>query len=345
MSRLFTTDFSMPNSWWPFSARSAAAPTWDNTNLTWMYFTNNNRNATITLANLPGGENLSELYFKMALGNWHGSCGLLYFLSFSTDKTSNLVRLREAGHSTPVNIYLNGVDRPELFICMGFSRYKMRQVELHLKLHNENGLIEYMINGKKATWTGNTAPNADTKFTTILISPAYEARLGDIALNTPSGDTDNSWVGNRYFGRTRPNKAGSLTQWTPNTGENWAAVDEVSNTNDGDTTYVATEDVDKIDLYGVGPVSASPIGDPCYISGIDVKGQGRKTVSEDAQTVALGFKIGDTYVWGPQSGLTTAYDDLADWIEPAGYTKINPVTSENWTLDDLANIEIGIKSG
>lgn len=58
----------------------------------------------------------------------------------------------------------------------------------------------------------------------------------------------------------RPNAAGDSTQLTPNTGANWAAVDETPS--DDDTTYVkssATDDLPYFDLYNL-PDTAIPAG-------------------------------------------------------------------------------------
>lgn len=54
-----------------------------------------------------------------------------------------------------------------------------------------------------------------------------------------------------------PTGAGGSTQWTPNTGNNFAAVDDMASAgaNDGDTTYVATSAASKVDEYTLGDIT------------------------------------------------------------------------------------------
>ena len=138
----------------------------------------------------------------------------------------------------------------------------------------------------------------------------------------------------------RPNAAGDSTLWTPNTGANYAAVDEV--VNDGDTTYVSNPSTSsKDDLYNIG---TDALLDGATISQIELFVSAKNVLSGTSgstpsdPTLYRLVKTGGTVYAGAGATIGSAYADGSYvWAT-------NPNTSAAWTKSDIDDLQVGIRS-
>ncbi|MCZ7543222.1 MAG: hypothetical protein M5R40_06635 [Anaerolineae bacterium] len=132
----------------------------------------------------------------------------------------------------------------------------------------------------------------------------------------------------------RPDAAGDSAQWTPNAGANWEAVDEV--TPDGDTTYVASDTVDAVDLYNL---AAPSLPGNAVIRRVWASAVARKANAEDPDQIQVGLKSGATAAWSGDHALGTTY---ALYSTPAH--TVDPDDGQPWTPADLDGLQAGVKA-
>ena len=136
----------------------------------------------------------------------------------------------------------------------------------------------------------------------------------------------------------RPDGAGDDTNWTPNTGANYAAVDEAES--DSDTTYVARAGTEVDDLYNIA-TNAALTG--ATITGITIYASAKYTVggsgsAPSAPTLKLGLKTSSTEYWDAGDAITSSYATYSQaWA-------VNPADSAAWEKADIDALQIGIRS-
>ncbi len=139
-------------------------------------------------------------------------------------------------------------------------------LEARIKIDNADGIVTVKLDGIEVMdFAGDTqaTANADLGEARWGSDGASEwtGYLDDLAVNDTTGDENNGWIGRGGIYGLFPSGAGTHTDFTPNTGANYAAVDEVPP--DDDTTYVQYSTAGGQDSYvmadlpdGVGIVSA-----------------------------------------------------------------------------------------
>lgn len=208
----------------------------------------------------------------------------------------------------------------------------------------ETGFVSLWVNGLQiATWEENTKVfRSGQTIERTLITGCYVAGgpsnwMTGTSSWTSATYTDDFYVDvwdgvggdpidasppSRRFLAVFPTGAGANTQWTPNTGANWAAVDEAPP--DNETTYVKAMASDLLDTYDFGAVTVpadhavravipmayarkSDAGTDSQIKLAVVKGS---TVRSDAQALPTSYG----YVWERwemQPDGTTPWDETA----------------------------------
>lgn len=338
MARLLTCGFEIPNYMTPFDyyIENSGGFSWDSAKRSGAYGLKADGGSSGTppqrYALIPG--NPAEIYFQIAFSisgtNQYNNCDLLQVRS---DVTDQLLRVR-AYNGGPVTILVNGTTRitSTKMVSTGWNL-----LEVHFKM-DDAGIVELKLEGVyQGSWEGDTKPGADTGLTQFKIGAYSLSRISyfdDFCLNDVSGAVDNSWVSGSRIIALRPNEAGGTTEWTPNTGNNYAAVDEV--TPDGDMTYVATGTADKIDLYNLAAPSL-PAG--AAIKHVWVQAVAKKMDAGVDDKVSLGVKSGDTTDWSTAQTLSTGYT----LISGTDYA-VNPDDSEAWEEADLNALQAGIKA-
>lgn len=203
--------------------------------------------------------------------------------------------------------------------------------------------VQVWINGTLAatlatsTNTSNTQDSNSLTVDTVAIgggngnSTSVVVNIDDLYIADNTGSFNNTQYGDTKILTISPNAAGTYTTWTPDTGSNYARVNEA--TEDGDTSYVATNTVGNKDTYRYGSLS----GSPATIYGMQINMVARK---DDAGGRAISSQIrtGSTDYTGSQvNNLGDSYNYYVETWQN------NPQTTVAWTATDINNIEAGCK--
>jgi len=189
----------------------------------------------------------------------HGS-----YVKFLDDAGGELIKWYYNGA-----IHILGVSQGSL----GWSE-SWERIEVHIKIHDTDGLVEIRKNGALAFTYGP----ADTKSTGTYFKQIYwylypysqhlrAIYLDDVAINdtVDDGRGNNAWCGSGKILGFRPISPPGLEQWTPVPAAgaypdgNWARVDDGEP--DDDTTYVASDTVGQVDAHVIEKL-------PAYAAGI-----------------------------------------------------------------------------
>lgn len=336
MSRLITTGFELQNDFSPFSYGIS------NPNL-FAWVTDVVRSGTYSLR-IATGTGLStafaavsgsptEVWVRCAVR--FGGFGNFYFLQLGSEVRDDLLNVVWAGGNGAFGVQIVNtryITTPSIYVPNTWYL-----VEVHFVL-SSSGLIELRVDGiDVGSWSGNTKPGSSdlsvTKAGICVRGTFTTVWFDDFALNDASGSIHNTWCGEGGVILMRPNAAGDSTQWTPNTGSNWSAVDDT--TPDGDTTYVASETAGDIDLYHLENPSL-PSGST--ISLVQPVVNARKDTT-DPDKIQVGIKSGNTVSWSADRDLMMSYTGIVGDVYG-----VNPDTGLAWTEADLNNLQVGIKA-
>lgn len=193
---------------------------------------------------------------------------------------------------------------------------------------NGTTLIDYSGSGISSGITTVQFYNVGVPYATVF--------LDDIAINSTSGTTDNSWCGG---GKVFYVPVGSdiTAAWTRSSGaSSYALLDEVPF--DG-TDYVRTTVAGTLDEYGLGNYSA-------------ISGKAIKRVWIEADAIKEDYENPVGVVLGVQVGAGVVTDS-PKIIPPATYAgsrtvgtqlPLKPGTSSAWVEADLASIKVRLKA-
>lgn len=162
-----------------------------------------------------------------------------------------------------------------------------------------------------------------------LASASRQVQFDDWYVCDDSGSINNDFLGTRriitYFGTAD----GDSSQLTPDSGDNYARVNE--NPRDGDTSYVESGTSGHLDLYQMDTVTFSAI------NGVIVEAVVRKTDAPDmgAHLVA---KVGGTEYPGSAIPVTDS-----DYTTIRRVLETNPDTAGTWTDAEINASQFGIE--
>jgi len=210
-------------------------------------------------------------------------------------------------------------------------------LEFHIKIDDTVGVVQLKVDGKlDIDFSGDTKPGTATTIDSLyLYALGYtqsHSYFDDIAINNVSGTADNSWCGEGRIIYLVDNAAGDVTELTPNTGANYAAVDET--TADGDTTYVEGATLDLRDLYNLAD---SGLAAGSTIKRVIPVASARDTVANGGK-IALGLKTNGTEYFGSDIALTTNYAP----VQGTEYL-VNPNTGVAFTIAEIDAMQVGVK--
>jgi hypothetical protein len=206
--------------------------------------------------------------------------------------------------------------------------------ELKVKCNSSTGTYEVRLG--EAIILSNTGKN--TKAGThdyhngFSLKTSYaRAIYDDLYVLDSSGSVNTTFLGNMRVVTIQPDAAGDSTQFTPDSGDNYARVNEA--VCDDDTSYVEDTVSGNSDLYNYAALSGITGG----IKGIAV-------VADCRETDATNFSI----VLPCKSGATTS-DGSALAIGTTSYTakrriiETDPDTSAAWTASAINSAQFGVK--
>lgn len=161
-------------------------------------------------------------------------------------------------------------------------------------------------------------------------------KIDCVAVNDDSGGVNNSWIGPGVITSLKPKAAGNYTQWTPNTGDNYAAVDETPK--DDDTTYVESATTDQIDTYDLEELNADK-GIPNTATVLAVSSNIVARYTDSSGDIQPVLRSGTTDHAGTQVAVGSAYND----VMKMEVFSVSPFTSGAWTVTEVDGLEAGIK--
>lgn len=170
----------------------------------------------------------------------------------------------------------------------------------------------------------------------------------DVAVNNGSGSFQNTYPGEGSIIHLRPNAAGDSTQWTPDTGVNFARVNEI--TPDTATSTVSDSLASKTDFYNIDNVPPN-----CHpsstISLVCVGGQFNNPTADATTSFQFQLEKAPSGTILQSSAITpnstTWKVNSATSAFPIGYPIVTYQDPDNisWTVDTLNQVQIGVVTG
>lgn len=128
-------------------------------------------------------------------------------------------------------------------------------VEVYALIADSDGAVQVKVDGvSDIDYSGDTLNSGSEVVTKLRIGTGgfnncARQYVDDLAVNDTTGSINNSWVGRGGIYGLVPSGAGTHTDFTPSTGDNYAAVDEVPP--DDDTSYVESSTAAHVDTYAI----------------------------------------------------------------------------------------------
>lgn len=215
-------------------------------------------------------------------------------------------------------------------------------LEFNVVINGASGSVTVHINGS-AEITTTTGNFGSTGVDTIILGMQDCSSAGanvnflydDVYLiDTAAGGLYSTFLGDVAVETKYPSAAGAHTQWTPDSGSNYARVNEHSGTfPDGDTSYVATSTVNNRDSYAFDDLSV--LSGTVYAVQTNVYARKDNT---GTRQIAVSTRPGSTDNDGATQTLGTSYQMFSEIAEK------NPDTSAQWaSVSALNATEFGIK--
>ena len=222
----------------------------------------------------------------------------------------------------------------------------LNMIELELTIDATSGVFKVWINATAGATPNINLSSQNTKRTG---NTTFDACVMGVELNN-SGYSNISWsagtdlayfddlyvgdtqIGNHHVQTYFPSGAGSNTGWTPDSGSNYARVNETAM--DGDTSYVAAASVNLIDTYAW---SGTWLSTPTAINAIAVGIAGTAVAGSD--TVAPVVLDNSTTTVGAAfnvDGAGYAYGQTIYGGDPGR-------SNAAWVVANVASLEFGVK--
>jgi hypothetical protein len=206
-------------------------------------------------------------------------------------------------------------------------------LELYYKLDGSSGEFTAKVDGiQVAQITGDTQNSSSyiTKITFKAESSSYYY-YDDLIINDTNGSVNNYWTGQPKLALATVNGAGTNTEWSASTGNNYECVDEIPPST-ADYTYTPTTSGVYLDTYNI----TNPLSTTNVINNVVLIHLANVDSGNSIFYPAL-YVNGSDYVGA--SGILVEAVKLYQSV-----WKQNPDTSSDWTYSDITNLEIGQKS-
>ena len=207
-------------------------------------------------------------------------------------------------------------------------------VEIRTKIDNTTGSYEMRLNGTTVlSATGvDTQDSASANFDIIFLRGGGTIWYDDFYVIDILGGKNNDFLGVSSVLAMFPNAAGDSTDFTPDSGSNYARVNE--NPTDDDTSYVQSSTTGNKDLHNQDNISPSGI-----IRGIQVNTEVRDTLAGGSSLKTL-VKSGTTTDTGPADTIAgTSYEYFTRVVED------DPDISGDWVVSALDAVQVGYEVG
>lgn len=215
-------------------------------------------------------------------------------------------------------------------------------IEFKATIDNAAGVATVRVNGTATGWlslTGqNTRMSSNNRADTFRFGYDANGAIGvpnlllisDLYVCDTSGSVNNDFVGDVRVETLYPDGAGSNTTWTPDSGSNYARVNET--TANDDTSYVEDSTAGHRDSYTCSNLSSTPTA----IFGV-------QTVLTARKTDAGSRSISDVCVSGGTTSDGASVSIADTYACYATIRETDPNTSAAWTPANLNAAEFGEK--
>lgn len=196
-------------------------------------------------------------------------------------------------------------------------------------LHRDGAEI-YSLTGVQ---TNNTSAPDNLSDSFQFIGGSHsDVWIDDFYMLDSSGSVNNDFLGEIRIDTIYPSGAGTHTDWTPNTGDNYAAVDEAPP--DRDTTYVSGDASGEKDLYAFTDLP-DQLGADVYA--VSMGGFVRKASAGLTKIRPL-FKLEDAI-----ERISGEWNLPTSWTFAQNIFEISPRTGSAWTEKEINSGEFGFE--
>ena len=197
-------------------------------------------------------------------------------------------------------------------------------IQFKVKIAATGGIIEMLIDGTTHfSYTGDVQNSANTALEWVYFAYPAGVRsnyIDDLWICNDQGTINNTYLGNRFSKIIHPT-SDDVKQLSVNIGaNNFAAIDDLVGSPDGDNTYIFGAIPGDKDTFGLNTITSLGI-----ISGVRLITNARKD-SSDARSVKAGIKIG-TNEQQVTHTLSETYQAFIDYFETSDGT--NRITQSN----------------
>lgn len=207
-------------------------------------------------------------------------------------------------------------------------------VELKVVINGTTGTYELHVDGTAVIGpiTGaNTqaSGNATADRLNLHVIGGTGCSYDDVYMADGQSGTVTTFTGDVRVTTLMPTGAGNYAQWTPDTGSNFARVNET--TEDGDTSYVSTATPGNLDSYATADLSGTPT-----VFGVQVNLMARKDDAGLRQIAPL-IRISAADFVGTTQTLGTSYAFFTQTYDK------NPNSAAQWAASEVNAAEFGAK--
>lgn len=209
-------------------------------------------------------------------------------------------------------------------------------IEARVKISATVGTFAVKLDGVSVlALTGqNTKNSATADIDTAMVfgpnSAGGTKAYDDMYFCDVNGSVNNDFLGDCRVKFIRPTANGANTDFVPNTGNAYDAVDDT--TPDGDATYISSSTVNHKSTFVM-----EDLGLTDTVKGISVVHQSRKDDATVRELVPVVRLSGTDYDGPTNQALTTSYDYYEQPYD------VNPATSAAWTRTEINGMEAGVK--
>jgi hypothetical protein len=207
-------------------------------------------------------------------------------------------------------------------------------LEIRIVISDTVGVVQARINGVQVlNLTGQDTNVSGSNIAQLVIgclaSSTYAVQLDDLYIS--NGDSPDEFLGDLYIDTVWPDADGDVNDWTANTGNRYAAVDDPTDIDD-ETTYVSETTDEGKQLFSFGALSSELSGIKAVQEVITV----RKDTSPSVNIRPLFRTSGDSDYEGGLVALGDAY------VSAMKLWTANPDDSQDWEATDIDNGQFGM---
>lgn len=208
-------------------------------------------------------------------------------------------------------------------------------IEIHIKINDTSGVFDVRVNGNSdISFSGDTTSGSETTIDNLVFyyKPGTISNWDDFVVNDITGTINNTWPNCARVARVYPTADGSTHQWTCSAGMTHnILIDECPPSGTDFLIAGTTNLVDEFELTD-SPVDASTIFAARAYAIV------MKENSQAPNQLALGVKVGTTNYLSTDLDLGVSYGRVEySW-------ELNPATNDNWTVEDINNLQLVLQS-